>query len=144
MSEQLKKENPLGTEKISKLMWKFAIPSIIAMMVSALYNIVDQLFIGQAVGTLGNAATNIAFPLSTSCTALALLFGIGGASCFNLRMGEGKKDEAPYYVGNAAFMLFASGLVLLIISQLFLTPLLKAFGAPDDVLPYAQDYVKVT
>jgi putative MATE family efflux protein len=144
MSEQIKKENPLGTEKISKLMWKFAIPSIIAMMVSALYNIVDQLFIGQAVGTLGNAATNIAFPLSTSCTALALLFGIGGASCFNLRMGEGNREEAPYYVGNAAFMLFASGLVLLIISQLFLTPLLKAFGAPDDVLPYAQDYVRVT
>jgi putative MATE family efflux protein len=144
MSEQTTKTNPLGTERISKLMWRFAIPSIIAMMVSALYNIVDQLFIGQAVGTLGNAATNIAFPLSTSCTALALLFGIGGASCFNLRLGEGKKEEAPYYVGNAAFMLFASGMVLLIISQLFLTPLLKAFGAPSDVLPYAQDYVRVT
>jgi putative MATE family efflux protein len=125
-------------------MWRFAIPSIIAMLVSALYNIVDQLFIGQAVGTLGNAATNIAFPLSTSCTALALLFGIGGASCFNLKMGEGNKEEAPFYVGNAAFMLFASGLVLLIISQIFLTPLLKAFGAPRDVLPYAKDYVRVT
>jgi putative MATE family efflux protein len=144
MSEQTTKQNPLGSEKISRLMWKFAIPSIIAMLVSALYNIVDQLFIGQAVGTLGNAATNIAFPLSTSCTALALLFGIGGASCFNLKMGEGNREEAPYYVGNAAFMLFASGMVLLIISQLFLTPLLKAFGAPDDVLPYAQDYVRVT
>jgi putative MATE family efflux protein len=144
MSEQTTKPNPLGTERISKLMWKFAIPSIIAMLVSALYNIVDQLFIGQAVGTLGNAATNIAFPLSTSCTALALLFGIGGASCFNLRMGEGKRDEAPYYVGNAAFMLFASGLVLLTITQVFLTSLLKAFGAPDDVLPYAQAYVRVT
>jgi Na+-driven multidrug efflux pump len=144
MNEQTTKQNPLGIEPIPKLMWKFALPSIIAMLVSALYNIVDQLFIGQAVGTLGNAATNIAFPLSTACTALALLFGLGGASCFNLRMGEGNKKEAPYYVGNAAFMLFSCGLVLLVISQLFLTPLLKAFGAPDNVLPYAQDYVRIT
>ena len=94
-------QNPLGTEKISKLMLKFAVPSIIAMLVGALYNIVDQLFIGQSVGTLGNAATNIAFPLTTSCLALALLFGIGGASCFNLSMGEGDKEHAGYYTGNA-------------------------------------------
>ena len=58
-------KNPLGTEKISKLLVKFAVPSIIAMLVSALYNIVDQIFIGQSVGMLGNAATNVAFPLST-------------------------------------------------------------------------------
>ena len=78
----------LGEAPIGKLMAKFAVPSIIAMLVGALYNIVDQLFIGHAVGTLGNAATNIAFPFTTSCLALALLFGIGGASCFNLNMGE--------------------------------------------------------
>ena len=83
-----KQENPLGNAAVSKLMVKFAVPSIVAMLVGALYNIVDQLFIGQAVGTLGNAATNIAFPLSTSCLSLALLFGIGGASCFNLQMGR--------------------------------------------------------
>ena len=86
-------KNPLGSEPISKLMLKFSVPSIIAMIVGALYNIVDQLFIGQAVGTLGNAATNIAFPLSTSCIALSLLFGIGGASCFNLSMGRVKKKN---------------------------------------------------
>ena len=130
-------QNPLGTEKISKLMLKFAVPSIIAMLVGALYNIVDQLFIGQSVGTLGNAATNIAFPLTTSCLALALLFGIGGASCFNLSMGEGDKEHAGYYTGNAACMLFVCGIALCVIAQIFLTPLLKAFGAPDDVLPFA-------
>ncbi len=137
-------ENPLGTESISKLMVKFAVPSIIGMLVGALYNIVDQYFIGQAVGPLGNAATNIAFPLSTSCLALALLFGIGGASCFNLAMGRGDKEHAPYYVGNAMFMLVFSGIVLFAISEIFLTPLLIAFGSPSDVLPFAQDYVKVT
>lgn len=142
--QSIQTENPLGTEKISSLMAKFAIPSIIAMLVGALYNIVDQLFIGQAVGTLGNAATNVAFPLTTSCIALALLFGIGGASNFNLAMGRGEKKEAGRYVGNATVLLLGSGLILLIITQLFLTPLLKFFGSPSDVLGYAQTYVRIT
>ena len=136
--------NPLGTGKITSLMLKFAIPSIIAMMVGALYNMVDQIFVGQAVGQLGNAATNVAFPLSTACVALSLLFGIGGASSFNLNMGRGNEKEAPYYIGNAVFMLIACGTVLMLITELFLTPMLHAFGSPDDVLPYAQEYVRIT
>ena len=143
MSETTK-NNPLGTERVGSLMVKFAVPSIIAMLVGALYTIVDQLFIGQAVGTLGNAATNIAFPLSTSCIALALLFGIGGASNFNLAMGEGRKEEAASYAGNAAVLLIGSGLVLFLVTQLFLTPLLAFFGAPADVMPYAKVYVRIT
>lgn len=143
MSETTK-NNPLGTERVGSLMVKFAVPSIIAMLVGALYNIVDQLFIGQAVGTLGNAATNIAFPLSTSCIALALLFGIGGASNFNLAMGEGRKEEAASYAGNAAVLLIGSGLVLFLVTQLFLTPLLAFFGAPADIMPYAKVYVRIT
>lgn len=136
--------NPLGNESVSKLMIRFAIPSIIAMLVGALYNIVDQLFIGQAVGTLGNAATNIAFPLSTSCISIALLFGIGGASCFNLTLGKNKRDRAAYYIGNAACLLVICGVVLCLITQLFLTPMLRGFGSPEDVLPYAQTYVRIT
>ena len=77
-------ENPLGTAPIPQLLRKFAIPSIIAMLVSAAYNIVDQFFIGQSIGELGNAATNIAFPLSNACTAIALLLGIGASAAFNL------------------------------------------------------------
>ena len=84
-------QNPLATEKISKLIAKFAIPAIISMLVSSLYNIVDQIFIGQGVGMLGNAATNIAFPISTICTATALHLGIGSASNFNLEMGAGNQ-----------------------------------------------------
>lgn len=139
-----KNQNPLGTFPIPGLMLKFAVPSIVAMLVGALYNIVDQLFIGQAVGTLGNAATNVAFPLSTSCISLSLLFGIGGASCFNLSMGKGENDKAGHYIGNSVIMLFAGGLFLLIITQLFLTQLLRSFGSPDEVLPYAQTYVRIT
>lgn len=137
-------QNPLGTKPISKLMVKFAVPSIIAMLVSSIYNIVDQLFIGQAVGTLGNAATNVVFPLTISCTALALLFGIGGASCFNISMGREEKDKAPYFIGNSLLMLGVCGVILCLIAEIFTTPLLNAFGTPADVFPYAEEYVRVT
>lgn len=138
------KRNRLGTAPVNKLLLNFAVPSIIAMLVGALYNIVDQFFIGRSIGTLGNAATNIVFPLSTSCVALSLLFGIGGASTFNLAMGAKKEHEGAFYIGNAATLLFSSGLVLCIIVQLFTTPLLKFFGAPDNVLQYAIPYTKIT
>ena len=77
MQPKQKQANLLGTAPVGALLRKFAIPSIVAMLVGALYNIVDQIFIGHAIGELGNAATNVAFPLSTSCTAVSLLFGIG-------------------------------------------------------------------
>ena len=109
------RKNPLGELSVGTLLRKFAIPSIVAMLVSALYNIVDQFFIGHSIGELGNAATNIAVPLSISCTSIALLLGIGGASAFNLAMGEGDKERAPFYIGNSATALFALGLILSII-----------------------------
>lgn len=143
-SDIVNNDNPLGSAPIGKLMVKFALPSIVAMLVGALYNIVDQLFIGQAVGTNGNAATNIAFPLSMLCTSLALLFGIGGASTFNLTMGKGEKEKAPYYIGNSIVLLAGSGIILSLITIIFLTPLLKFFGSPDEVLPYAKSYVGIT
>ena len=95
MSEEIRK-NPLGEESTHKLLRQFAISSIVAMLVSSLYNIVDQFFIGRSVGELGNAATNISFPLSISCVAIALLFGIGGASAFNIASGRGEKEKKHY------------------------------------------------
>lgn len=136
--------NPLGEERINKLLRQFAIPSIVSMLVGSLYNIVDQFFIGQSVGELGNAATNIAFPLSTSCMAVALLFGIGGASAFNITLGSGDRKKAVNYLGNAAVMLFGCGLVLCIFTQIFLKPLLLFFGSPDNVLGYAMEYTRIT
>lgn len=110
--EQVQKKNILGTEPIGGLLRQFAVPSIIAMLVGALYNIVDQFFIGRSVGELGNAATNVAFPLTISCVALALLFGIGGAASFNLTLGGGDREKALFYIGNAATLLFGSGVIL--------------------------------
>ena len=144
MKKEEQKINPLGVMPVSKLMVKFAVPSIIAMLVGALYNIVDQLFIGNAVGILGNGATNIAFPFSTSCIAISLLFGIGGASCFNLTMGAGDKKKAPFFIGNAAAMLALLGIILSVITLIFLNPMLRFFGATDEILPYAVDYVSIT
>ena len=136
--------NPLGVQPVNRLLSQFAIPSIISMLVGSLYNIVDQFFIGQRVGELGNAATNIAFPLSTSCLALALLIGIGGSSAFNLAMGSGHEKRAVNIMGNAVVLLAGSGLVLSIITLQFLKPLLLFFGSPKSVLPYAMEYTKIT
>lgn len=136
--------NPLGVQPVNRLLSQFAIPSIISMLVGSLYNIVDQFFIGQRVGELGNAATNIAFPLSTSCLALALLIGIGGSSAFNLAMGSGHEKRAVNIMGNAVVLLAGSALVLSIITLLFLKPLLLFFGSPKAVLPYAMEYTKIT
>ena len=97
-------KNPLGYEKIPVLLRQFAIPSIIAMVVSSLYNIVDQIFIGQGVGYLGNAATNVAFPITTICLAAALLVGVGGAAKFSLELGAGNVKEARQCVGNMFWM----------------------------------------
>ncbi len=137
-------ENPLGTKPVGILLYKFAIPSIIAMLVGALYNIIDQFFIGQKIGELGNAATNVAFPLSTSCIAIVLLFGIGGASSFNLSMGKGEHKKAAYFIGNSITMLFVLGVILTIFTQAFLSPMLKFFGSPENVMGYAKTYTGIT
>ncbi len=143
MTDVLQK-NPLGEERIGKLLRQFAVPSIISMLVGSLYNIVDQFFIGQRVGELGNAATNIAFPLSTACLAIALLCGIGGASAFNLAMGSGDAERAGNIMGNAAVMLAVSGIFLCGVTQIFLRPLMHLFGSPDNVLAYAMEYTRIT
>lgn len=134
----------LGKENIGTLLRKFAIPSIVAMLVSALYNIVDQYFIGHKVGNLGIAATNVAFPLNTMCTSMALLVGIGCSSIFNITMGKGNKDKATFYYGNGAVLLFLEGLILTVVTQFFLTPMLIFFGSPDNVLEYARQYTSIT
>ena len=137
-------QNPLATEPIGKLIAKFAIPAIISFLVSAIYNIVDQIFIGQGVGLLGNAATNVAFPLTTISTAIALLIGVGSASNFNLRLGEGHKDKAGHIAGTGITLMIAFGVTLAVVVIAFLDPLLMAFGSTPNVLPYAQTYTGIT
>ena len=137
-------ENPLGSEPVSTLLRRFAVPSVIAMLVSALYNMVDQLFIGHSIGVLGNAATNVAFPLSMVCTSIGLLCGIGGAANFNLCMGRREPEHAKSYVGSAISMLAILGVILCVAVQLFLHPMMLLFGTTPDVIDYACTYTRIT
>lgn len=144
MEQQSVQNNPLAFESTGRLIAKYSVPSIIAMLVSSLYNIVDQVFIGQGVGMLGNAATNVAFPFVNICIALSLLIGIGGASNFNLNLGRGENEKAKSFAGTAISMLILSGILLSILSLLFLRPILLAFGSTKQVLPYALTYTRIT
>ena len=110
----LMNENPIEYEAIPKLLRRFAIPSITATLVSSLYNIVDQIFIGQGVGYLGNAATNVSYPLSTICLAISLLLGVGCASRFSLYLGRKEEHKAATIVGNGIVLMVLSGIVFLL------------------------------
>lgn len=137
-------ENPLASEKTGKLIARFSIPAIISMLVSSLYNIVDQIFIGQGVGMLGNAATNVAFPISIICTATALLLGVGSSSNFNLESGRGDTEKASAIAGTGLASLIIGGTAIAAVTLIFLNPLLELFGVTPDVLPFAMDYTSIT
>ncbi len=137
-------KNPLALEPVNKLIRYYALPSIISLLVGSIYNIVDQFFIGQKVGELGNAATNIAFPYSMLCMSIALLFGIGGASTFNLAMGDNRPEDAKKYMGNAVSLSVIFGIAIAVIAELFLEPSLRLFGGSDAIMPYAMEYTKIT
>lgn len=137
-------ENPLGTAPVAGLIRKFAVPSIISMLVAAAYNITDQIFIGHVVGMLGNAATNVAFPLTTLTTAFAQLIGVGTAANFNINLGAKKKDEARKYIGTGLTLMSIVGILLMGIVLVLKTPILMLCGATEQVLPYAQLYLGIT
>ena len=135
--------NILGTEKISKLLVKFAIPSVISMLVNSIYNLVDQIFIGQGIGKEGNAATNIAFPFVTIALALGLMVSIGTAANMSLSLGRKQQEKADKTIANGLCLGFLVGVIVLIVGEIFMTPLLHVFGATDVILPFATDYSRV-
>lgn len=135
--------NPLGTQKIRGLILKYSLPAVISGLVSAVYNLVDQIFIGWGIGDLGMAATNVAFPFTTICMAIALWFGIGGASNMSLSLGQADTENARDIAGNALELLTMGGIAIALVSLIFLTPLLKLFGATELVMPYAKPYTSI-
>lgn len=137
--------NPLGTAKISSLLLKFSVPAMIGMVVNALYNIVDRIYIGNApdLGANGLAGITIGFPIMIILIGIGVLFGIGGSTLFSIKLGQKREDEATKVLGNAFVLLVASGLAFMILGQLFLTPILQLFGASDTVLPYAEAYMRI-
>ncbi len=142
MNEQA---NPLGTVKVSTLLKKFSVPAIIGMIVNALYNIVDRIYIGNApgIGSSGLAGITIGFPIMVILLSIGILFGVGGATLFAIRLGEGRPEEASEVLGNAFLLLILSGALFMISGEIFLDPLLRVFGASETVLPFSTSYMRV-
>ena len=130
----------LGTEKISKLLKKFAIPCIISLIVNALYNMVDQIFIGNGVGYLGNGATNIIFPITVICLAVALMFGDGTSAFLSLKLGENKKEEAEKGVASGIVVSAIFSIIIGILMAITLPQLIKLFGCTESLKQYALSY----
>ena len=137
------KKVDLGKDNINKLLLSFAIPCVISMLINSVYNIVDQIFIGKGVGTLGNAATNVIFPLVIIFSAVAGLIGNGAAANLSLKLGEGKKEESGMIVGSATTVSFIIAFVLSIIAYILLPKLVYLFGCTNSVYQYAVDYGKI-
>lgn len=135
--------NPLGEQPVGRLLLQYAIPSIISTLIGSLYNMVDQVFIGQRIGYLGNAATTVAYPLTFLCGALTLLFSNGSAVNFNILNGRGEKEDAMTFAGNGLSLITTEGLLLGVIVGAFTPWFVYLFGATEEVFPYALTYMRI-
>lgn len=142
-NENMTINNPMGIQPVGKLLRDFAVPSVIAMLVNSLYNIVDQIFIGQGVGYLGNAATVVAFPIVTIVLAISMMIGTGGSAYASIKLGEKKFDVAEKVLGNMNTLLIVLGILFSLICFLVFEPMLRLFGAQEAVMPYAKDYTSI-
>ena len=139
----MKKEFDLGRDKINKLLISFAIPCVISMLINSVYNIVDQIFIGKGVGTLGNAATNVIFPLVILANAIAGLIGNGAAANLSLKLGEKKETEARASIGASITLTFIVSILFAVLAYIFLPKLVYMFGCTENVYEYAISYGKI-
>ncbi len=133
----------LGTGRISSLLLNFSMPAIVGMLAQALYNVVDRIFVGQAVGTLGITGTTLGFPFMLVIMAFSMLIGFGAAALISLRLGQKRKAEAEHVLGNAVVLLLCASLAITLLGYIFLDPLLKVVGASDVSQPYARDYLQI-
>lgn len=135
--------NRLGSDTIGKLLAVYAVPSVVSLVLNALYNMVDQIFIGRGVGYLANGATNVIFPLTQFAVAIGLLIGDGTASYMNLKLGAGDKESSDRGLVAGIIGLLLSGIVLFLIYNILLEPLCTLFGATEGTLGYAIDYGRI-
>jgi len=133
----------LGEEKIGKLLLTFSVPAIVGMLVNALYNIVDRIFVGRGVGALAIAGITISFPIMLILMAFGMLVGLGATSLISIRLGQNKQEDAEQIMGNAMILLIVLMLGTTVVGLAFLEPLLRVFGASADVMPYAKDYLRI-
>ena len=133
----------LGTEKISKLLKQYALPAIIAQTASSLYNMVDSIFIGHGVGPLAISGLAVTFPLMNLSTAFGTLVGMGAASLMSILLGQMNYNAANKVLGNVVSLNIILGIMFMIVALVFIDPILYFFGASENTLPYAKDYMKI-
>lgn len=133
----------LGQTKITKLLLKFSIPATVGMLVNALYNVVDRIFVGNGVGRLALSAITAEFPMTLVVMAFNMLIGIGASTLISIRLGEGKKEEAQEILGNAFVLFLIIGALVTVLGLVFLEPILELLGASPDVMPYAKEYAGI-
>lgn len=133
----------LGSEPVLKLLIEFSIPALIGLVVQALYNIVDAIYVGHGVGELGLAATTVSFPAMTGMIAVSFLMGFGGNSLAAIKLGEGDKDEAEKILANTLLLLIVGYIITIIPAFIFLDQLLIMSGSSQEVLPYARDFMQI-
>lgn len=131
----------MGTENVGSLLLKFSVPAIVGLVVNALYNVVDRIFVGQGVNTLALSGITIAFPIMNIIIGFAMLVGVGATALISIRLGEGRKDDAEKILGNAISLSIIISLVLTVLGIIFLEPILKMFGGTGEVLEYAKEYM---
>lgn len=130
-------------QKINSLLWNFSLPAIVGMVVNALYNIVDRIFLGRGIGSLAIAATTVAFPMMIILMAVSVLIGVGATALISIRLGEQKHEEAEKVIGTATTMIVLLPTIFALIFFMYTEPILIAFGASKEVLPYAKDFMQV-
>lgn len=133
--------NELGTERIGKLLTQYAVPAIIAMTASSLYNMVDSIFIGHGVGPLAISGLAVTFPLMNLAAAFGSLVGVGASTLISVKLGQKDYDTAHKILGNVVVLNLLIGIVFTIVTLAFLDPILYFFGASEATLPYARDYM---
>ena len=132
----------LGTRPIGALLMQYAVPAIIAMTASSLYNMVDSVFIGQGVGPMAIAGLAITFPLMNLSAAFGAMVGVGTATMISVRLGQKNREEAQHFFGNSLTLNVLMGLLFMGGVLAFLDPILRFFGASDQTLPYAREYME--
>lgn len=133
----------LGEEKVIHLLFKFSIPAIIGMLVNALYNIIDRVFVGRGVGELALSSVSIVFPIPLILMAFGMLIGMGATSLVSIRLGQNRREEARRIVGNSFILLIIACLFISLICFFFMDDILVLLGATAEVLPYARDFISV-
>ena len=133
----------LGTEKISRLLKQYALPAIIAQIAASLYNMVDSIFIGQGVGPLAISGLAVTFPLMNLSTAFGTLVGVGASPMLSVLLGQRNYSAANKVLGNVVSLNTIIGIMFMIMALIFIDPILYFFGASENTLPYAKEYMKV-